>query len=211
MNVSLIWYFELIWTSEAPGGVDMNWPNQGDLRQTRKTEGSGALSTLGSPLSTTPRKDPFMVRGSWRKVLVSATLENRKENAYNTSLSLSFSRNLHLSSLTPQVPLGEGIGRSQGGRKKEIGVLAVRGSRERLCLEAVGRRVVVGPALASTPITATPLLSAGQPGEGGMHGPFPSCPALQCGPSCLSDGSQGELGPTMRKESKGWNLWGLGV
>lgn len=43
-----------------------------------------------------------MVRGSRRKVLVSATLENRKENAYNTSLSLSFSRNLHLSSLTPQ-------------------------------------------------------------------------------------------------------------
>ncbi|XP_059785501.1 integrin alpha-10 isoform X5 [Balaenoptera ricei] len=48
------------------------------------------------------RKDPFVVRGGRRKVLVSATLENRKENAYNTSLSLSFSRNLHLSSLTPQ-------------------------------------------------------------------------------------------------------------
>ncbi|XP_077012039.1 integrin alpha-10 isoform X3 [Tamandua tetradactyla] len=48
------------------------------------------------------RKAPFMVRGGRRKVLVSATLENRKENAYNTSLSLSFSRNLHLASLTAQ-------------------------------------------------------------------------------------------------------------
>ncbi|XP_049735828.1 integrin alpha-10 isoform X1 [Elephas maximus indicus] len=48
------------------------------------------------------RKAPFVVRGGRRKVLVSATLENRKENAYNTSLSLSFSRNLHLASLTPQ-------------------------------------------------------------------------------------------------------------
>ncbi|XP_030880467.1 integrin alpha-10 isoform X3 [Leptonychotes weddellii] len=48
------------------------------------------------------RKDPFVVRGGRQKVLVSATLENRKENAYNTSLSLSFSRNLHLASFTPQ-------------------------------------------------------------------------------------------------------------
>ncbi|KAI6048475.1 integrin alpha-10 isoform X1 [Marmota monax] len=48
------------------------------------------------------RKAPFVVRGGRRKVLVSATLENRKENAYNTSLSLSFSRNLHLASLTTQ-------------------------------------------------------------------------------------------------------------
>ncbi|XP_039073779.1 integrin alpha-10 [Hyaena hyaena] len=48
------------------------------------------------------RKEPFVVRGGRQKVLVSATLENRKENAYNTSLSLSFSRNLHLASFTPQ-------------------------------------------------------------------------------------------------------------
>uniref|UniRef100_A0A2K5VES0 Integrin subunit alpha 10 n=1 Tax=Macaca fascicularis TaxID=9541 RepID=A0A2K5VES0_MACFA len=48
------------------------------------------------------RKAPFVVRGGRRKALVSATLENRKENAYNTSLSLIFSRNLHLASLTPQ-------------------------------------------------------------------------------------------------------------
>ncbi|XP_031230758.1 integrin alpha-10 isoform X1 [Mastomys coucha] len=48
------------------------------------------------------RKSPFVVQGGRQKVLVSVTLENKKENAYNTSLSLSFSRNLHLTSLTPQ-------------------------------------------------------------------------------------------------------------
>ncbi|XP_066218174.1 integrin alpha-10 isoform X1 [Saccopteryx leptura] len=48
------------------------------------------------------RKDPFVVQGGRQKVLVSATLENRKENAYNTSLSLSFSRNLHLASFILQ-------------------------------------------------------------------------------------------------------------
>ncbi|XP_035135348.3 integrin alpha-10 isoform X2 [Callithrix jacchus] len=48
------------------------------------------------------RKAPFVVRGGRRKVLVSSILENRKENAYNTSLSLIFSGNLHLASLTPQ-------------------------------------------------------------------------------------------------------------
>nr|XP_048302964.1 integrin alpha-10 isoform X2 [Myodes glareolus] len=48
------------------------------------------------------RKSPFVVHGDRQKLLVSATLENKKENAYNTSLSLRFSRNLHLTSLTPQ-------------------------------------------------------------------------------------------------------------
>ncbi|XP_075835178.1 integrin alpha-10 isoform X2 [Microtus pennsylvanicus] len=48
------------------------------------------------------RKSPFVVHSDRQKLLVSATLENKKENAYNTSLSLRFSRNLHLTSLTPQ-------------------------------------------------------------------------------------------------------------
>ncbi|XP_038166845.1 integrin alpha-10 isoform X1 [Arvicola amphibius] len=48
------------------------------------------------------RKSPFVVHGDRQKLLVSATLENKKENAYNTSLSVRFSRNLHLTSLTPQ-------------------------------------------------------------------------------------------------------------
>lgn len=52
-----------------------------------------------------------MVRAGRQKVLVTATLENRQENAYNTSLSVSFSKNLHLTSLSPQV---QGMG---GGEK----------------------------------------------------------------------------------------------
>lgn len=51
-------------------------------------------------------------------MLVSATLENRKENAYNTSLSLSFSRNLHLASFTPQVT-GAGEVWEQSGQEEE--------------------------------------------------------------------------------------------
>ena len=117
--------------------MDVNWPNGGDPRQIRRdlkgdgglflaqedrSEASGTPSTLGSLLSTTPRKDPFVVRGGRRKVLVSATLENRKENAYNTSLGLSFSRNLHLSSFTPQVPLGEGIWEESGKEEDDCGI-----------------------------------------------------------------------------------------
>lgn len=73
-----------------------------------------------------------MVQGR-RKVLVTATLENREENAYNTSLSLSFSRNLHLASFTPQVCVEFG---KEAEKKEEERVLssALRDSREGLSL-----------------------------------------------------------------------------
>lgn len=60
---------------------------------------------VGSETFDSPaiRTSPFVVRGGRQKLLASVTLENKKENAYNTSLNLSFSRNLHLASLTPQV------------------------------------------------------------------------------------------------------------
>lgn len=51
-------------------------------------------------------------------MLVSVTLENKKENAYNTSLSLSFSRNLHLTSLTPQVPWRRETGAKEERRRE---------------------------------------------------------------------------------------------
>lgn len=76
------------------------------LAQEKELRLSVPLQLPDSSLLITPRKHPFVVRGSRRKVLVSGTLENRKENAYNTSLLLSFSRNLHLASFTHQVPLG---------------------------------------------------------------------------------------------------------
>lgn len=63
-------------------------------------------------------------------------------------------------------------------------------------MEAAGRRALAASAPAPTP---TPLLLEGQPSEGGMLRPFPSCPALQCGAPCLSDRSQGEWGPGMRE------------
>lgn len=84
-----------------------------------------ALQVLASPFSTSDRKAPFVVRGGRRKVVVSATLENRKENAYNTSLILSFSRNLHLTSLAPQVPLEERVGEAERKEEEEAWVLAL--------------------------------------------------------------------------------------
>uniref|UniRef100_A0A8D0F5T5 Integrin subunit alpha 10 n=1 Tax=Strix occidentalis caurina TaxID=311401 RepID=A0A8D0F5T5_STROC len=44
------------------------------------------------------------VLGGRRKVVLDVVLENKKENAYNASLLLRFSSNLHFSSLTLQVP-----------------------------------------------------------------------------------------------------------
>ncbi|KAM6234132.1 integrin alpha-10 [Porphyrio hochstetteri] len=48
------------------------------------------------------RQSPHVLRKGRRKVVVDVQLENRKENAYNTSLLLRFSSNLHFSSLTFQ-------------------------------------------------------------------------------------------------------------
>ncbi|KAJ6651352.1 hypothetical protein lerEdw1_021051 [Lerista edwardsae] len=45
------------------------------------------------------RQNPYVIRKGKRKLLVDVLLENKKENAYNASLWLWFSRNLHFSSL----------------------------------------------------------------------------------------------------------------
>ncbi|XP_075301208.1 integrin alpha-10 isoform X2 [Opisthocomus hoazin] len=51
------------------------------------------------------RQSPHVLRKGRRRVVVDAVLENKKENAYNASLLLRFSGNLHFSSLAlpPQV------------------------------------------------------------------------------------------------------------
>lgn len=49
------------------------------------------------------RQSPHVLRKGRRKVLVEVVLENKKENAYNASLLLRFSGNLHFSSLALQV------------------------------------------------------------------------------------------------------------
>ncbi|XP_062454120.1 integrin alpha-10 isoform X1 [Rhea pennata] len=51
---------------------------------------------------TGSRQSPHVLRKGRRKVVVDVALENKKENAYNTSLQLRFSRNLHFSSLALQ-------------------------------------------------------------------------------------------------------------
>lgn len=154
----------------------------------------------------TLREDPFLVRGGRRKVLVSATLENRMENAYNTSLRLSFSRNLHLASFTPQVP---GVWEGGGG----WGVWGLcpespRGSRVRLGVQSLGRES--GRSAGSHRRLPSPpsLPAEGPAGEGGVRGPRPPRAALRRGASRLSHRGQGRSGPRMGEglcEGAGWS------
>eukprot|EP00064_Thunnus_orientalis_P005509 superscaffoldBa00000541_g5523 len=46
------------------------------------------------------RQKPYVIRSPRRRLAVEVQLENRLENAYNTSLTLHYSRNLHFSSLS---------------------------------------------------------------------------------------------------------------
>lgn len=64
------------------------------------------------------RQEPYIVRRGRRKVLVDATLENKQENAYNASLALAFSTNLHFSSLA----LKAGPPRELGGARESPGL-----------------------------------------------------------------------------------------
>lgn len=49
------------------------------------------------------RQKPYVIRSPRRRLAVEVQLENRLENAYNTSLTLHYSRNLHFSSLSIRV------------------------------------------------------------------------------------------------------------
>uniref|UniRef100_W5KLR2 Integrin subunit alpha 10 n=1 Tax=Astyanax mexicanus TaxID=7994 RepID=W5KLR2_ASTMX len=46
------------------------------------------------------RQQPYVIRSPRRRLAVEVQLQNRLENAYNTSLTLQYSRNLHFSSLS---------------------------------------------------------------------------------------------------------------
>ncbi|KAM4600889.1 integrin alpha-10 isoform 2-T2 [Polymixia lowei] len=46
------------------------------------------------------RQKPYVIRSPQRRLAVEVQLQNRLENAYNTSLTLQYSRNLHFSSLS---------------------------------------------------------------------------------------------------------------
>lgn len=49
------------------------------------------------------RQKPYVIRSPRRRMAVEVQLENRLENAYNTSLTVHYSRNLHFSSLSIRV------------------------------------------------------------------------------------------------------------
>lgn len=49
------------------------------------------------------RQKPYVIRSPRRRLAVEVQLQNRLENAYNTSLTLHYSRNLHFSSLSIRV------------------------------------------------------------------------------------------------------------
>lgn len=49
------------------------------------------------------RQKPYVIRSPRRRLAVEVQLQNRLENAYNTSLTLQYSRNLHFSSLSIRV------------------------------------------------------------------------------------------------------------
>uniref|UniRef100_A0A672LN41 Integrin subunit alpha 10 n=1 Tax=Sinocyclocheilus grahami TaxID=75366 RepID=A0A672LN41_SINGR len=48
------------------------------------------------------RQQPYVIRSPRRRLAVEVQLQNRLENAYNTSLTLHYSKNLHFSSLNAQ-------------------------------------------------------------------------------------------------------------
>lgn len=52
------------------------------------------------------RQKPYVIRSPRRRLAVEVQLENRLENAYNASLTLQYSRNLHFSSLSIKVTGG---------------------------------------------------------------------------------------------------------
>ncbi|NXI66384.1 ITA10 protein, partial [Anseranas semipalmata] len=72
------------------------------------------------------RQSPHVLRKGRRKVVVDVVLENKKENAYNASLLLRFSSNLHFSSLALQV--------------QNLGCYPVRNLTLRMALPALGYR-----------------------------------------------------------------------
>uniref|UniRef100_A0A7N8WKW3 Integrin, alpha 10 n=1 Tax=Mastacembelus armatus TaxID=205130 RepID=A0A7N8WKW3_9TELE len=61
------------------------------------------LNFTGRSLCFCHRQKPYVIRSPRRRLAVEVQLQNRLENAYNTSLMLHYSRNLHFSSLSIRV------------------------------------------------------------------------------------------------------------
>ncbi|NXE57321.1 ITA10 protein, partial [Casuarius casuarius] len=101
------------------------------------------------------RQSPHVLRKGRRKVVVDVSLENKKENAYNASLRLRFSRNLHFSSLVLQV--------------QNLGCYPVQNLTLRMALPALGYR---GAAF----LSVTRVIADNVTPWGGCRGQGQGCP-----------------------------------
>ncbi|NXD18702.1 ITA10 protein, partial [Nothocercus nigrocapillus] len=113
------------------------------------------------------RQSPYVLRKGRRKVLVEVALENREENAYNASVRLRFSRNLHFSSLLLQV--------------QNLGCYAVRNLTLRMALPAFGYR---GATFLSITRVIADNVSPSPGTAGGGDGAVPTCHRHRLLPPC---------------------------
>lgn len=80
------------------------WPTLGSQRSCLPTATTSERHPSTPPFMSAPRRQkPYVIRSPRRRLAVEVQLENRLENAYNTSLTLQYSRNLHFSSLSVKV------------------------------------------------------------------------------------------------------------
>uniref|UniRef100_A0A8C4EV71 Integrin, alpha 10 n=1 Tax=Dicentrarchus labrax TaxID=13489 RepID=A0A8C4EV71_DICLA len=80
--------------TESGPVLDEGWPTT-----VKKSVSGTALTVIVNNFLTASQK-PYVIRSPRRRLAVEVQLQNRLENAYNTSLTLHYSRNLHFSSLS---------------------------------------------------------------------------------------------------------------
>ncbi|NXT42903.1 ITA10 protein, partial [Pelecanoides urinatrix] len=113
------------------------------------------------------RQSPHVLRRGRRRVVVDVGLENKKENAYNASLLLRFSSNLHFSSLALQV--------------QNFGCYPVRNVTLRMALPALGyRRATFLSVTGVLADNVSPSLKSGVL-EGSLRPPWVLSPPSDCG------------------------------
>lgn len=103
MCVRQTWCCRLIWTSLGQG-TDMRCSSiLLCLHVTLTRSDTHLLGLSDFSLCFPHRQKPYVIRSPRRRLAVEVQLQNRLENAYNTSLTLHYSRNLHFSSLSIRV------------------------------------------------------------------------------------------------------------
>lgn len=90
------WCYRLTWTSPDRGRDRRRSSALSSPTSTRLEVNAGCVSPPR-------RQQPYVIRSPRRRLAVEVQLQNRLENAYNTSLTLHYSKNLHFSSLSIRV------------------------------------------------------------------------------------------------------------